>query len=419
MTATAPPPHARLFRAAPAAPPAGRLPGFERVRAAAMLAVVAFHAALPYARGELPGLLWAVPVTGENPGAVADPLFWAAEAVIMPVFFALSGYFSGRLADRQDAAAFVAGRVRRVAVPLVVGCATIVGLSLAVWLVSFPLTGRASWGEALKMRPPEGVNDLLWGTAHLWYLEYLFLWALLQVPLDATLAAADRGENRTAARLLGPLDRAVSSPWRWAVLAGGVTVVLAANPEVYLGFQHGWFPSTPKFLHAGVCFLFGRFAWRRRESLAASGRQVWPLTVAAAASVVPVVWAARGAVGGNFSDRMLAVPVGLCAGLTVTAALVHGATSTKPAGRVVRRLAGASFWVYLVHQPLIGAAQLGLWFVGWPADAEFALAFAAALSLSLLAEPLATRTAWGRLVTGQGPKRVEPPRESVPLQRAA
>ena len=410
--------------AGPAAPLTdGRMPGFERVRAAAMLLVVAFHAALPYAHAELPGLLWAVPVNGEvgrPAGLLADPLFWAAEAVIMPLFFAMSGFFSGRLGERREPEAFVAGRVRRVLVPLIVGVCTVVGLSLAVWSVSFPLTDRATWREFRRFNFPEPIRDTLWGPAHLWYLEYLFLWAMLQVPLDAVVRAADAGRNRAAARVLAAVDRIGASPWRFLLLSGAVGAVLAIRPEVYLGFQHGWFPFRAKFLHAGACFLFGWLCWRHRASIAEEGGLRWPLWIAAAISVWPVVWLAGEVNAGLYPAELLALPVGWCTGLTVNAALAHGVSSRRPAGRVVRRLAGASFWVYLVHQPLVGAAQLGLWFVPIPPDAKFAAVLAGVTAVCLAAEPLSRRTRWGRLLTGQPPAaKPAPVPMSRPLRRAA
>ena len=408
----------------PLSPPAAaeigdRLPGFERVRAGAMALVVAFHAALPYACGALPGLLWVVPVTGERAGVVADPIFWIAEAVIMPLFFGMSGFWSARLGQRGDAARFVSGRVRRIALPLAVGCGTVLVASLLIWTLSLPLTGRATWSEALRFDPPGPIRDLLWGTSHLWYLEYLFLLALLQVPLDAVAASADRGESPRVARALATLDGWMRSSWRWALPTAGVAVVLAAEPEVYLGFQHRWFPHTEKFLHSGVCFLFGWLCWRNRAALSQAGRSVTPLTIAAVLSALPLVLVAREAVAGAASDRALALPAGLCAGLTLTAALVHGASSARPAGRWTTFLAAASFWVYLVHQPLVGALQLSLWFADWPADAEFALVFVAALTLCLATEPLSRRTRVGRLLTGRAGRKETPARVDRPLRKAA
>ena len=410
--------------AGPAPPPAtGRMPGFERVRAAAMLLVVAFHAALPYAHAGLPGLLWAVPVNGEigrPAGVVADPLFWAAEAVIMPLFFAMSGFFSGRLGQTRAAEDFVAGRVRRVLVPLLVGVATVVGLSLAIWAVSFPLTGRSTWREFRRFNFPEPIRGTLWGPAHLWYLEYLFLWAMLQVPLDAVVRAADEGRNRAAARALRFVDRVGASPWRFLALAGAVAAVLAIRPEVYLGFQHGWFPFRAKFLHAGACFGFGWLCWRHRAALAGEGTLEPLMWLAAAGGVWPVVWLVGEVNAGVYPAEWLAVPVGWCTAVTVSAALLHGAASRRPAGRLAAWLAGASFWVYLVHQPLVGGMQLALWFLPAAPDAKFAAVLVTVTAVCLAAEPLSRRTRWGRLLTGQAPPRERAAVPAAePLRRAA
>ena len=391
---------------APAASPEQRLPGFERVRAGAMLLVVAFHAALPYASAELPGLLWATPVHGEvgrPAGVVADPLFWACEAVIMPLFFAMSGWFSGSLGSRKSPEEFVSGRVRRVLVPLCVGVVTVVGVSFVIWSISFPLTGRATWREFRRFNFDGSIRETLWGPAHLWYLQYLFLWAMMQVPLDAVVRAADAGRNAFAARALRVVDRVGASPWRFLLLTGAIGVILAIRPEVYLGFQHGWFPFRAKFLHAGACFFYGWLCWRHRASLAAQAKLQWGLAVGAAAACGAAVWLVQRVNAGELPAEALAVPVGWCTGLTVSAALLHGAGSVRPASRLTAWLAGASFWVYLVHQPLVGAAQLGLWFVPLPADAKFALVLCGVTAACLLAEPLSRRTRWGRLLTGRPP----------------
>ena len=407
----------------PVSPAVNRLPGFERVRAGAMLLVVAFHAALPYASAELPGLLWAVPVHGEvgrPAGLLADPLFWAAEAVIMPLFFGMSGWFSGSLGSRKSSDEFVAGRVRRVLVPLCVGVVTVVGVSLVIWSVGFPLTERATWREFRRFNFPGPIRDTLWGPAHLWYLEYLFLLAMLQVPLDAVVRAADEGRSRAAARVLRVVDRVGASPWRFLALTGAVGVILAIRPEVYLGFQHGWFPFRGKFLHAGACFLYGWLCWRHRAALASQAKLQRGLLAGSLASAAAVVWFARQVNAEALPAEGLAVPVGWCTGLTVSAALLHGAGSRRPASRLTAWLAGASFWVYLVHQPLVGAAQLGLWFVPIPADAKFLAVLVGVTGVCLAAEPLSRRTRWGRLLTGRAPA-TEPRAVSVaePLRPAA
>ena len=410
----------------PAAPPtaaADRLPGFDRVRAGAMLLVVLFHAALPYACGDLTGLLWTVPSAGADHGAVADPLFWVAEAVVMPLFFGMSGFFSARAgAARGGAGAFVAGRVRRVAVPLAVGVCTIVTASLLIWFLSLPLTGRMSWEDAARLKIPRHHSDLLWGPSHLWYLQYLFLWALLQVPLDAVAAAADRGENAPAARVLTWLDGVMSGPWRWAVPTVGLLVVLGTEPDVYprlptrLVPAHGKVPARGRLLPVRLALL-------AEPECAGGGRAVRGAAGDRRRGVaaVPLVLTVRGSKLDDGSDRTPALLAAVVCGAGPHRGTDLRGSSKRPAGRWATTLAAASFWVYLVHQPVVGATQLGLWFTDWPADAEFAAVAATALTVSLLTEPLSRRTRLGRLLTGRAPPAAPAPAEPLdrPLRRAA
>ncbi|NNJ26740.1 hypothetical protein LzC2_28310 [Planctomycetes bacterium LzC2] len=383
-----------------------------------MLAVVMFHAALPYACRELSGLLWTVRVAGDEHGVLADPLFWTAEAVIMPLFFGMSGFWSARAGARGTVAAFVMGRVRRMGVPLALGCITIGAASLAIWVIAMPLTGRLSWEDARRLDLPRHMSDQLWGTAHLWYLQYVLLWALFQVPLDAVVAAADRGEYPVVARALNWLDKTMRSPRRWLLPTVGLTLLLAVEPDVYLGFPHGWFPHAEKFLHSGVCFLFGWLCWRNRSALAAAGpAAARPLALAASLAAFPLYLAVQFSALGGGGDRLPILPAGLCAGLAITAALIYGASSRRPTGRLVATLAGASFWVYLVHQPIVGALHLGLKFVDMPADLKFLSVLCVAIGLSMATEPVSRRTRLGRLLTGRNEPTLPPATIRFPVAR--
>ena len=59
----------------------------------------------------------------------------------------------------------------------------------------------------------------------------------------------------------------------------------------------------------------------------------------------------------------------------------------------MRFLAEASFWVYLVHVPIVALMQLVLLPVAWPAPVKFVLVSAVALGLSLRATGRSSGTA--------------------------
>ena len=385
--------------------------GFDRLRAVAMLAVVGLHAAYAYSRHPMPGLVWPVPVgfdAGAEPGALADAFFWLAEAAVMPLFFAVSGFFSGSLSARTDVRPFLRHRVKRVLGPLGVACLTVLPLSLAVWCVGLAATGQMTWTDLRRLNPPDDIKPDLLGTGHLWYLQYLFLLAAMQAGLTG---------RRWTEPVLRAADRVFRSPLRPALIAVPLIAVLAADPLVYLGFPHRFWPVPAKFAHAAVCFAFGLAAWRNRDVLPRGG-SVWTASLFAPA-VLLSTWAA---LGGTGDARTTALPVGMFGGVLVSAALSRAARPSPVPRRWVTLLAGASFWVYLTHHWLVGVAHLALHAVPLPGDAKFLLAWSAAAAACVAAEPLSRRTRLGRRLVG----RPEPPAivprplpDAIPVRRAA
>ena len=70
---------------------------------------------------------------------------------------------------------------------------------------------------------------------------------------------------------------------------------------------------------------------------------------------------------------------------------------------VARYLAGASFWVYLVHLPIVGLIQADLLGTPIPPEAKFALVLTLTLALGLASYHVLVRpTALGRLLGGRG-----------------
>ncbi len=76
-----------------------------------------------------------------------------------------------------------------------------------------------------------------------------------------------------------------------------------------------------------------------------------------------------------------------------------GRKTTEPGPRLTL-LVEASFWIYLVHVPLVGAFQIALEKGSFPPVAAWALASAGAAGVSLLSWLPVRRTALGNLLAG-------------------
>ncbi|MBC7772405.1 MAG: acyltransferase family protein, partial [Pyrinomonadaceae bacterium] len=111
--------------------PTSRRHDLDALRSFAMLLGIALHAALAYI-----GVGWVV--SDEDTSAELGVFVSAIHGFRMPLFFLLSGFFSAMLWRRRGVAHLLSQRARRILLPLVLGCLTIVPAMWAVtnWAVS-------------------------------------------------------------------------------------------------------------------------------------------------------------------------------------------------------------------------------------------------------------------------------------------
>lgn len=111
--------------------PSVRRHDLDALRSFAMLLGIALHAALAYI-----GAGWVV--SDERTSAGLGVLVAAIHGFRMPLFFLLSGFFCAMLWRRRGLAYLLSQRVRRILLPLVLGCLTIVPAMWGVtrWAVS-------------------------------------------------------------------------------------------------------------------------------------------------------------------------------------------------------------------------------------------------------------------------------------------
>ncbi|WP_162006856.1 acyltransferase family protein [Roseimaritima sediminicola] len=386
--------------AAPSA--AERLSCFEWLRAGAVLGVILLHACVPYLRHPMPGLVWPVRDTAST---AADLTFWTIELFIMPLFLVMAGYFAVRLYDRRDFRRFLQHRASRLLGPLVVVGAVILPLDLYSWLLGWVVEGHIDIRKMRSLNFAAGVDDHLWGLSHLWFLQYLFLYCVAY--------ALCRRYWPTTWRSLSAryLLRRTSL---WALLVTG-SVTLCMVPEVVFGFQHHFLPFLSKWVYSGTFFAGG--VWlaiydnRLRQIQRLAWRMMWIAAVTGVAAIVA---------GLQFLEHNNSLTVRLLLGCATTVSAwattvgliglaTRYATVRLPA---VRYVAGASFWMYLVHHPLIGLIHTDLKLLLPEASPILKAALAMSLTTAwclLSFEVLVRRTRLGRLLGVPQPQAAAPP----------
>lgn len=317
---------------APATTP--RYHDLDALRAFAMLAGIAFHAAVPF----IP--YW----TPNGPGAeLLGGIFVGIHGFRMPLFFLLSGFFTTMLWQRAGTRGLLRHRLKRVGLPLALAIVVILPLVTLGLLGGMVLAGN----PAVE---PDPTPQPAFRLAHLW-----FLWMLL------LLVGAFAVVVTLARRLPSPdsrIHRVLSSRPGWAAVLLVIAVLAQSrmtNGLVGPDTSEGLIP-VPRVLVYYACFfawgalVFGHSTRHGIPLIRAMGRW-WPATLAAGAAVFVLL------TSGPLSHP-LATVLNIAYAVLLTCALLGVAhrffASDNPA---IRWVSDSSYWLYLTHLPLVLVAE--------------------------------------------------------------
>lgn len=386
-----------------------RLHALDALRGIALLLGIVLHAALSFVPAS--PRFWFIQDT--HPSLLLGLLSFAIHVFRMTTFFLMAGFFARMSFHRRGTWGFVRDRLQRIGLPLVIGWPIIfTPMSLiAIWASHFPNGGWSrSWPPVLPNFP----------LAHLWFLYVLvelyvamlllrgaFVWldvsGALRTMLDRAFARIMR--NPLAPLVLAiPIGIAFCLDQRWINVMGVRTPdqSLITNPQAWVGFGTafgvGW------LLHRQIDLL--RLLERRwlphlllalllilisfvlsGVMLSAPGAPKLPLSfttlrLVSAILYAPAIWIATFAVVG------------------LALRFMSGFSPTR------RYLADASYWLYLIHMPIVMALQVALSQRDWSGLIKFAIILVVAIPPMLASYHLLVRfTFIGAVLNGRRAKR--------------
>ncbi|MDB5440428.1 MAG: hypothetical protein JWM33_2855 [Caulobacteraceae bacterium] len=385
---------------------ANRLHGLDAVRGCALLLGVFIHATMAY----LPGApIWLVEDAHRSP--LLSIAFFVSHMFRMSVFFLIAGFFGHMMVERRGVKAFSQDRAKRILAPLVVGWPFVLaGLLGASAFAAWFTTGHV---PPMPAHDPHG-PPLAFPLTHLWFLYLLLILYGITLGLRACVLRLDRG-GRFLARVDGVVGWLASTPAGLAILAAPVAIAFCIG-----GPWVAWFgvptpdasllPNLPAMTQFFAAFGFGWLLHRQPHLLERFAR-TWPLNLAIAASVTAACLAMLGVT----PQLQLAAP-GLstlvCAACYAvgmwswTFAVIGLATRFLNRESPVRRyLADASYWIYLVHLPLVIVLQALLTRLDLPAEVKIVILLGIAIPLLLASYQLLVRhTLIGTILNGRRPK---------------
>ena len=320
----------------------------DNVRAAAMLLGVFLHSALAYAQPAQS--VWLA--TDSSASVPLDASIWFIHLFRMGLFFLLSGYFAKLVIERKGLKHFLRNRCVRIVVPFVLFypfllAATVVVIVFALSYLVEPrglmglIAASVKDGEGTQKREPLT-------TMHLWFLYYLIAFSAIGALLsNVKWLKLEKWFRHSRWMLLWPL-----------ILIPGALAAGAPMPAPE-SFIPQWWP----FAFYGLYFVAGWQLFGREQFLDTLRPRVWHIAAICMLLFVPYymlmpVLDLSTIVAGTSSQSfwIRGVEAGLTAYLSVLltiTSLLLGQRYLASRNPMLSFVADSSYWVYLLHLPIV------------------------------------------------------------------
>lgn len=368
----------------------------DAVRAFALLLGIVFHASLSF----MPIYIgWAVMDVSTN--SFASIFVLISHSFRMELFFLIAGFFSHMTFHRKGVGSFAKSRLIRIAIPFVIGWFILRPLVVSGWIIG----GESMRGDANILRGLIGgfqtlntlPQDLLVGT-HLWFLYYILIVTVATLAIRA-------GLNLIPGALVA-VSQITDKTTEWIAKSNVALIVLSAPTALCLWFMNTWgmdtpdkslTPHLPVFITYAGFFIFGWILHRQAHLLAPLSRLTPARFIICAASIISIVLLSESEANPGHPHYTL-----LKAGFAIGYALTMWSLVLLSIGlfkkfcdkpnRAIRYIADSSYWLYLVHLPVVIWLQIA--FAELPLNWSIKLAAISLLTIgiSLLVYDLLIRT---------------------------
>jgi peptidoglycan/LPS O-acetylase OafA/YrhL len=345
---------------------ADRLHALDAVRAGALLLGVVFHATLSFMEPRF----WVVGDVSTSP--VMNSTYFVIHIFRMTVFFLIAGFFARMLLHRRGTGGFARNRARRILLPFLIfyPLAMVSTVLVIFWAAS--LSGEQS-------PPPPPITADTFPLTHLWFLYWLLVLYVVALVVRGLVTLIDR-DGRLRERFVDPLVKGIVDKDLTPIVFGAPLCLAFFLKSDWLSWsgvpaaENGVIPNSAAFVAYGTAFGVGWLLQRQVEVIAVWERRCMRNLAIAVVLTGVALWMA-----GTYpmttpapfdGERYVYAVVYTLAIWFWTMALIGLAlrflSRDNPA---VRYVADGSYWIYIVHLPLVMALQAAFsqlpvsWFV--------------------------------------------------------
>lgn len=381
-----------------------RYHALDAVRGGALILGVFFHATLSFLPGDQ---MWLV--MDQSRSFELSVLFFTLHIFRMTVFFVLAGFFGRMLLERLGLGRFVWNRAKRIATPLVMFWPLILTAFIAVLLWA---AAQANGGTLPEGPPPPPLTVDTFPLLHLWFLYVLLIFYAAALALRGAVHLIDR-DGALRARLVDPFVRLVAGPLAPVLLAIPVAAALYLTPQWMMWFgiptpDTGLVPNGTALVCYGLAFGFGWLLNRQPDLLQGWGKRglIYGVAAIAATAGALVLAGSAAPVVERFGQSSKTLGFAMLYGFASwawTIAIIGFAVRHLSGHSPARRyLADASYWIYIVHLPILIALQTLLAPYPWPWFAKYPLILAVAFAIMLASYQLVVRYSFiGAILNGK------------------
>jgi len=392
-----------------------RLHALDAVRGFALILGVFFHACVSFIPGEQ---AWMIMDTQR--ADAAGIAFFTLHMFRMTTFFLIAGFFARLIYQRRGAFGFARDRALRIALPLVIFWPIVFALIVAAVIWAAYVMHGAQMPE-----PPQASNaPLAFPLTHLWFLYVLLIFYVIAIAVRGLVALIDRG---------GALRRGVDVIVRLVARTPLAPLVLGAPLFTAFALNPGWLmwtgiptpdasliPNAIAFTAYGFAFAFG-WLLHRQIPLLLAWKSFWPLHLIAAITFTAGAMFISAPSAGDWykpvfdpaQTQQQALAFAACYALASwcwTLGFVGLALQVFAGHSAWRRyVADASYWIYIMHLPLVIALQTAVSQAPIFWLAKYLFVVAATLAILLVTYHLfVRRTFIGALLNGKKHPKPEP-----------
>ncbi len=346
----------------------------DNLRALAMFAGVVFHAAVAYSA--LLSEAW--PTADTRASQYIDMFIWAIHTFRMPLFFLIAGFFACLLIEKRGATGYLKNRALRIALPFIIfwpmSFAGIFGIMIyaamhtemntpIINLIRHIIENPDAAGE-----PPEPT------TTHLWFLYYLMIFSLASFIFSRIYSLKPR------------FVKALSHPLVLLAVLPALTGMSLLKTYLPHPAAESFIPEFWALGFYGLFFFMGWIFFRNKSLVDPLKRYVVPLLFISILVyslffyLMPKTFPLDEVIAlkGTYPELTLTqVALAMCTGILAWyisyLCLIGAQKFLHWQSDFLRLISDSSYWIYIIHVPMLFFIQFKLHFLEWPILVELAI----------------------------------------------